>query len=183
MKGLPGKKVLVTGGSAGIGQAIAVKFAEYGSSVAVNYFNSLEEAKQTEELMNARRQGIGRIGDILVQGDISNEEDVRRIFNTIIGEWGDLDILVNNAGIQIPGESHELGIEHFDRVIATNLRGAYMCASQAIQHFLDKNKPGVVINVSSVHQIIPKPRFVGYSASKGGMQNLTRTLALARCIR
>ena len=69
-------------------------------------------------------------------------------------------------------------IDQFDRVISVNLRGAYICAREAIKQFLAANKPGVIVNISSVHQEIPKPRFIGYSVSKGGMQNLTRTLAL-----
>lgn len=180
MKGIKGKRVLVTGGSSGIGQAIAIKMAEYGADVAINYYRDREEAEKTEEALNWCRNRVQSHGvkDILVQADVSKQEDVDRMFNTIWDEWGELDFLINNAGIQIAADSNEMTIEQFDRVIATNLRGAFMCAQRAIQHFLEKDKPGVVINVSSVHQIIPKPRFLSYSVSKGGMQNLTRTLAL-----
>jgi glucose 1-dehydrogenase len=87
-------------------------------------------------------------------------------------------VLVNNAGIQISRPSEELSSADFDRVLAVNLRGSFLCARQAIRHFLDEEKGGSIINVSSVHQIIPKPNYLGYSTSKGGMQNLTRTLAL-----
>jgi glucose 1-dehydrogenase len=118
------------------------------------------------------------VRDILVQGDVSKKEDVDRMFDTVLSEWGGLDFLINNAGIQIAADSHDTSIEHFTRVINTNTIGAFMCAQRAIQHFLAEDKPGVIINVSSVHQFIPKPRFVGYSVSKGGMQNMTRTLAL-----
>jgi glucose 1-dehydrogenase len=69
-------------------------------------------------------------------------------------------------------------MQTFDKVIAVNLRGAYICAREAITHFLNEGKKGVIINISSVHQIIPKPKYLAYSVSKGGMQNLTRTLAL-----
>lgn len=180
MKGIAGKNVLVTGGSSGIGQSIAVKFAESGANVAINYYKSLQDAQETEEMLDECRRRVQQCGveDILVQADVSKEEDVVRMFRTVLDEWGDVDFLINNAGIQIAGSSHEIDVGQFDRVIATNLRGAFMCAQQAIQHFLAKEKPGVVINVSSVHEVIPKPRFVGYAASKGGMQNLTRTLAL-----
>ena len=180
MRGLKGKTTLVTGGSSGIGQAIAVKFAEYGADVAINYYRSLEEAEETETLLNICREKVQAQGvrDILVRGDVSQEAGVDRMFDTVLSDWGGLDVLINNAGIQIPGESHELEVGQFDRVLATNLRGAYLCARRAIQHFLTAGKPGVIINVSSVHQVIPKPRFVGYAASKGGMQNLTTTLAL-----
>ncbi len=93
-------------------------------------------------------------------------------------DLGGIDILINNAGIQVVGNSHEIDVDDFDRVIAVNLRGAFLCSRAAIRHFLDAGKPGVIINVSSVHQEIPKPRFLGYSASKGGIENVTRTLAL-----
>jgi glucose 1-dehydrogenase len=95
-----------------------------------------------------------------------------------IEQLGGVDILVNNAGIQISRPSHELTSAEFDKVLAVNLRGAFLCAREAIKHFLDGEKPGAIVNVSSVHQLIPKPNYLGYSVSKGGMMNLTRTLAL-----
>jgi glucose 1-dehydrogenase len=181
MEGLRDKNVLVTGGTSGIGQAIAIRFAQEGAHVAINYYKNLEEAEETERLIfeDYRSQVRSRgVRDILVQADVSKEDQVKRMFKTILDEWGTLDILINNAGILISGNSEEITVEQFDRVLATNLRGAFMCAREMIRHLLDTNRPGVVINVSSVHQVIPKPRFLGYSVSKGGMQNLTRTLAL-----
>src|SRR5204862_7651575 len=115
---------------------------------------------------------------ILVQADVSREEDVVGMYETVRKELGNLDILINNAGFQISGPSHEIPIESFDRVLATNLRGAYICAREAVKQFLGADKPGVIINISSVHELIPKPHYIGYSTSKGGMQNLTRTFAL-----
>jgi glucose 1-dehydrogenase len=175
MKGLSGKNVLVTGGSSGIGQAIAVRFGQEGSNVAINYRKGFEEAQQTETMIANAHAG-GRT--ILVQADVSEEEDLLRMVQTTIDELGSLDILINNAGFQISGSSHEITTDSFDRVLATNLRGAYLAARESIKHFLSHDKPGVIINISSVHQIIPKPQYVSYSVSKGGMQNLTRTLAL-----
>src|SRR3712207_7421667 len=95
-----------------------------------------------------------------------------------VRQLGGIDILVNNAGIQISRPSHELSAADFDRVLAVNLRGAFLCARETIRSFLTQQTPGVVINVSSVHQRIPKPNYLGYSVSKGGMANLTTTLAL-----
>jgi glucose 1-dehydrogenase len=90
-----------------------------------------------------------------------------------IGQLGTLDVLVNNAGIQISRHSDELSSDDFDKVLAVNIRGAFLCAREAIKHFLAENKRGVIVNVTSVHQLIPKPDYLGYSVSKGGMQNLT----------
>jgi glucose 1-dehydrogenase len=180
LRGLEGKNVLVTGGSSGIGQAIAVRFAEYGANVAINYLRRPEEAADTEEQVQACVAKVQREGvrDVLVGADVSNEDDVVRMVAEAVGQLGGIDVLVNNAGIQISRPSNELSSDDFDKVLAVNLRGAFMCAREAIRHWLDEDKPGSIVNVSSVHQLIPKPDYLGYSVSKGGMQNLTRTLAL-----
>src|SRR5512132_4278313 len=180
MPGVKGKNVLVTGGSSGIGQAIAVRFAEHGANVAINYLTTPDEAQDTEEQVHAcvhrvRQEGVR---DVLVQGDVSNEDDVVRMVGEAAAGLGGLDVLVNNAGIQISRPSHELSSAHFDKVLAVNLRGSFLCAREAIRRFLDAQKPGVIINMSSVHQRIPKPGYLGYSVGKGGMANLTTTLAL-----
>jgi glucose 1-dehydrogenase len=175
MRGLKDKNVLVTGASSGIGQAIAIRFAEEGANVAIHYNRGVEGAKKTEQ----RILGAGFEGKlVLVQADVAQQADVDRMFETTLSQLGGIDILINNAGYQLSGDSHNLPLEDFVNVIATNLTGAFMCAQRAIRHMLAEEKPGVVINVSSVHEIIPKPMFAGYSASKGGMRNLTRTLAL-----
>jgi glucose 1-dehydrogenase len=180
MPGLKGKNVLVTGGSSGIGQAIAVRFAEYGANVAINYLRQPEEARDTEEQVHACVNRVQQTGvrDVLVGGDVSREEDVVRMVSEAVDGLGGIDILVNNAGIQISRPTEELSSADFDRVLAVNLRGSFMCAREAIRHLLAEDKRGSIVNISSVHQIIPKPNYLGYSTSKGGMQNLTRTLAL-----
>jgi glucose 1-dehydrogenase len=177
MKGLQEKNVLVTGSSSGIGQSIAVRFAQEGANVAVNYRKSFKSAQKTEEMIAQCCQDCG-VKALLVQADIAKETDVLRMFDEVIQEFGTLDILVNNSGIVFAAASHELQTEDFDRVVNVNLRGAFLCAREAIKHFLAEDKAGVILNISSVHQIIPKPNYVAYSASKGGMQNLTSTLAL-----
>jgi glucose 1-dehydrogenase len=180
MRGLKGKNVLVTGGTSGIGQAIAVRFAEHGANVAINYLRNPDEAAETEEQVHAcvhkvRQEGVR---DVLVGADVSNEDEVVRMVAETVEELGGIDVLVNNAGIQISRPSHELSSADFDKVLAVNLRGAFLCAREAIKHFLAEDKGGSIVNVSSVHQLIPKPDYLGYSVSKGGMMNLTRTLAL-----
>ena len=162
LPGLQGKNVLVTGGSSGIGQAIAVRFAEYGANVAIIYLRRPEEARDTQDQVQACTARVRRMG----------------VRDVLVGGLGGLDILVNNAGIQISRPSHELSSADFDRVVAVNLRGAFLCAREAIRHFLGEEQGGSIVNISSVHQLIPKPGYLGYSASKGAMMNLTRTLAL-----
>ena len=180
MRGLKGKNVLVTGGTSGIGQAIAVRFAEYGANVAINYLTTPDEATETGDQVHACLQQVQQQGvrDVLVQGDVSKEDDVVRMFEDAVDQLGGIDVLINNAGIQISKPSHELSAADFDKVLGVNLRGSFLCAREAIKRFLDAGTPGSIINISSVHQLIPKPNYLGYSASKGGMQNLTRTLAL-----
>jgi glucose 1-dehydrogenase len=180
LRGLKGKNVLVTGGTSGIGQAIAVRFAEFGANVAINYLSRPEDAAETEGQVQACVAKVQRMGvrDVIVKGDVSKEEDVVAMFEDTVDKLGGLDVLINNAGIQISRPSHELSAADFDKVIGVNLRGAFLCAREAIKRFLDAGKPGVIINISSVHQVIPKPNYLGYSVSKGGMQNMTRTLAL-----
>jgi glucose 1-dehydrogenase len=180
LSGLEGKNVLITGGSSGIGQAIAVRFAEYGAHVAINYLQREEEAAETREQVHAcvhkvRRHGVRHA---LVGGDVSDEAAVVRMVEQTVEELGSIDVLVNNAGIQLSRPSETLTSADFQRVIDVNLVGAFLCAREAIRGFLERGTPGSIINVSSVHQMIPKPDYLGYSVSKGGMQNLTRTLAL-----
>jgi glucose 1-dehydrogenase len=180
MQGLKGKNVLVTGGSSGIGQAIAVRFAEYGANVAINYLTTPDEAAGTEKMVHNCLEHVRRqdVKEVLVQGDVSKEEDAVRMVQQTVDELGGIDVLVNNAGIQISRPSHELSQADFEKVLGVNLRGAFLCARESIKRFLDAGNGGVIVNVSSVHEDIPKPDYLGYSVSKGGMRNMTRTLAL-----
>jgi glucose 1-dehydrogenase len=184
MKGLEGKTAIVTGGGSGIGQAIAVRLGHEGVNVAVNYVGQPEGAEATKR---AIEDGVQRcmksVEDagaraLLVQADVSREDDVAQMFKEVREELGAADFLINNAGIQVAQDSHELDAAAFDRVLGVNLRGSFLCAQHAIRALLAADKAGAIVNVSSVHQLIPKPKFLGYSVSKGGMQNLTRTLAL-----
>ena len=183
MKGLEGKVAVVTGGSSGIGQAIAIRLGEEGVDVAINHVGRPEGAEATKEAIEhgvdicMKQMAAAGTRPILVAADVSKEDEVAAMFRRVLDEYGRVDFLINNAGIQIAEDSETLAVEDFDKVLAVNLRGAFLCAQQAIRHFLDASG-GAIVNVSSVHQVIPKPRFVGYSVSKGGMQNLTHTLAL-----
>jgi glucose 1-dehydrogenase len=186
MKGLEGKTAVVTGGSSGIGQAIAIRLGQEGVNVAVNYVGPIEGAEATKEAIDAEvRACVDEVNAnsaanraVLVEADVSDELAVEQMFKDVRNEFGSVDFLVNNAGIQIAQDSDLLEAAAFDRVLAVNLRGAFLCARQQVRQLLDDDRPGAIVNVSSVHQLIPKPKFLGYSVSKGGMQNLTRTLAL-----
>jgi glucose 1-dehydrogenase len=184
MRGLEGKTAIVTGGSSGIGQAIAIRLGQEGMNVGVNYVGRPEGAEATKEAIDGGVQRCihevhaagGRA--LLVEADVSDETEVDQMWKQVTAEFGPVDFLVNNAGIQISGASDMLDAAAFDRVLAVNLRGSFLCAQRQIRHLLEADRPGAIVNISSVHQIIPKPQFLGYSVSKGGMQNLTRTLAL-----
>lgn len=175
-----GKNVLVTGASAGIGEAIAVRFAQEGASVAINYSrNDAGAAATAAQVRSAHAEG--GYGDATVlshKADVSDESSVLGMFEAVLGEWGRLDVLINNAGIQKAAESDKSLTADFDRILGVNLRGCYMCSREAIRHFLSRPGGGVIVNNSSVHEIIPKPQYLPYSVSKGGMENLTKTLAL-----
>lgn len=181
MKGLNGKTALVTGASSGIGQAIAIRLAQEGCHVAINYRSNPEAAEETAEQAMQRaceQLQVCGVKAIPIQGDVGQEADIIRLVTATVEQLGGLDILVNNAGIQTERLSHEVSAEEFDRVIGVNLKGAFLCAREAIKYWLNHQIPGVIINVSSVHEMIPRPRYLTYSISKGGLGNLTKTLAL-----
>jgi glucose 1-dehydrogenase len=175
MRGLQGKRVLVTGAATGIGRAAAVRFAEEGSSVAINFIGDPEPAEiLLEELAVAGPEGR----HILAPADISDEDAVDSLFAGVVEALDGLDILVNNAGIKVVDEPHEAKIADFDRVMAVNLRGSFLCAQAAIQHFLDAERPGVIVTTSSIHQVVPQQEAIAYMMSKAGVGGMTKTLAL-----
>lgn len=177
MRGLSGKNVLITGASSGIGQAVAVRFAREGCNVAINYRKDQEGAAKTQAMAEEARGGAAG-KQIVIQADVAQEDQVQRMFAEVLSAFGRLDILINNAGIQKACPSEELDSGDFDRVLAVDIRGPFLCAREAIRHFLSRPGGGVVLNNSSVHEVIPKPKYLSYSISKGGMENLTKSLAL-----
>ncbi len=165
------KIALVTGSSRGIGKAIATSLAKENYSIVVNS-RTLEHAENVvKEIRSIGKKAIA------VAGDISQEEDCKNLIDAAIREFGRLDLLVNNAGIQMATSFTEMSTKEWDKVINVNLRGAFICSREAVKHMLKDGK-GCVINVSSVHQLIPKPLFANYTASKGGLAMLTKTMAL-----
>ena len=176
---LKGKNVLITGASAGIGAAIAIRFAQEGANVAINYNSGHERAEAVKTKADEASKAAGFTAkNFTVKGDVSDEQQVIKMFETVIKKFGSLDILINNSGIQKPVESHLLEMSDFDQILGVNLRGAFICSREALRHFLERGIKGVIVNNSSVHEIIPKPKYLPYSISKGGMENMTKTLGL-----
>jgi glucose 1-dehydrogenase len=179
MQRLMRKNVLVTGASSGIGEAIAIRFAQEGANLAINYHSGEDRAEAVRVKAQEAGAGVQRAGKhVTIQADVAKEDQVIRMFASVIEQLGSLDVLVNNSGVQKAVPSHELEMADFDRILGVNLRGAFLCSREAIRHFLSRGKGGVIVNNSSVHEIIPKPKYVQYSISKGGLENLTKTLAL-----
>jgi glucose 1-dehydrogenase len=177
---LANRFALVTGGSRGIGRAVAVRFAREGATVGINHLGDRDEAEATLTACRAasRRATPGERPHLVLEADVSSPAAVDAMVAEAVGRWGRLDVLVNNAGIQAPTPGDGAETEPLERILAVNLLGAAHCARAAIRHFLSRPGGGVVINTSSVHEVIPKPGFLAYAMSKGGLGNLTRTLAL-----
>ncbi len=170
---LKGKVVAITGASTGLGRAMAIRFGQEGANVVINYFEDEKEALAVKkEVDDAGGQGA------IVQGDVTKEQDVINLVQTAVQQFGQLDIMINNAGIENPVPSHEMTLENWEKVISTNLTGAFLGSREAIKYFVEHNVKGNVINMSSVHEMIPWPTFVHYAASKGGVKLMTETLAL-----
>lgn len=171
---LSNKVALVTGGLKGIGRATVMELATQGADIALNYRASEKNKVLAEELVKELKD-LGR--DVLcVEGDISHEEDVEKIFKSIKKYFGDLDILVNNAGITRDQLILRMKTEDFDAVINTNLKGTYLCMKQA-SRLMMKQKSGHIISLSSVVGVIGNAGQVNYAASKAGVIGMTMSLA------
>jgi glucose 1-dehydrogenase len=177
---LAGRFAVITGASRGIGRAVAERFALEGATVALNHRGGDGGIDAAFEAVKAasEKAGHGERPHRVVEADVSRPEAVEGMLAELTSAWGRLDILVNNAGIQTPTPGDGEDAEELERVVAVNLLGAAYCARAAIRHFLSRPGGGVILNTSSVHEVIPKPGYLAYSLSKGGLGNLTRTLAL-----
>jgi glucose 1-dehydrogenase len=169
---LEGRHAIVTGSSSGIGRACAIRFAEEGANVCVNYYSDREADAGAEVV--SQIEAAGRKG-IAVQADVGSEADVQRMVAQANETFGAVNLLVNNAGIENQVPTMEMALADWERVIRTNLTGVFLCMRECGK--LMRDSGGVVINMSSVHQFIPWPGFAHYCASKGGMKLLTETAA------
>ncbi|KAJ49293.1 3-oxoacyl-[acyl-carrier protein] reductase [Clostridium tetanomorphum] len=168
---LQGKTAVVTGGSRGIGRAIALKLAEIGANIVVNYRNSANVVEDIIKEIESR--GVKAIA---VQGDVSNFKDAEKIIKAAVEEFGSLDILVNNAGITADGLLMRMKEEDFDKVIQVNLKGAFNCIRHASSIML-KQRYGKIINISSVIGITGNAGQANYAAAKAGIIGLTKSAA------
>jgi len=167
------KTVLVTGASQGIGESIATRFASEGARVALN---GRKEDKLREVLGKMPKVAAG--DHPIAVGDMAQEADVDRVMRESIETMNGLDVLVCNAGFQISCPSEDISLKDFNAVMAVNVTGVVLCARAALKYWRENDKTGTIIVNSSVHQQIPKPHYLGYSASKGAVGNIVRTLAL-----
>jgi glucose 1-dehydrogenase len=170
------KVAIVTGSSKGIGKAIAIAFAKSKQySAVVTNSRKIEEAQQVSN-------EIKKLGcdSIAIAADISKESDCISLIEETIKDFGRIDVLVNNAGIQEDLPLTEINLEEWYKIIGVDLTGPFICSREAVKHMkMQKNpKGGCIINISSVHQTIPKPHFLPYATSKAGIEMMTKTMAL-----
>lgn len=177
---LHGMRSFITGGSRGIGRAVAERFTAEGAVIIINHFHDDDEAAHTLESLKAisTEHGFDATAHRIIAADVSDRVSIHQAIDQAVKETGRLDCLINNAGIQAetPGNGFDAGV--FEKIVAVNLMGAAYASEKAIAHFLSREGGGSIINTTSVHELIPKPTYLAYSISKGGLSNLTRTLAL-----
>jgi len=176
---LKGQIAIVTGGSSGIGQAIAIALGKAGADVVVNYRRDVEGANTSVAAIEAAGSKA-----IAFQADVSQEDQVKAMFAHTVDTWGAVDILINNAGLQVDAATHDMTLAQWQKVIDVNPTGQFLCAREAILLFRQQGfRPGVsrakgkIICISSVHERIPWAGHVNYAASKGGVMLMMQTMA------
>jgi glucose 1-dehydrogenase len=179
------KIAIITGSSEGIGKSIAVALAKSGeySGLVINS-RKIDEAQQTaNEIKNNNIISNPNLDIIAIQADISKESECIKLVEQTIEHFGRLDVLVNNAGIQKNIPIEETTLDEWYKIIAVDLTGPFVCSREAVKH-MEKQQNShpyggySIINISSVHQIIPKPHYVPYATSKAGIEMMTKTMAL-----
>lgn len=180
MKMLKGQKALVTGANSGIGKGVAMELAKAGADVFVNYRDGEQAAKELVEQIKTHCE----VNAYAYQADVSNENDVKAMFKKMIKEFGTIDILVNNAGLQKDAPFDEMTLEQWNTVINVNLTGQFLCSREAVKEFKRRGivpniscAAGKIIYISSVHEVIPWAGHVNYSASKGGVMMMMKSIA------
>jgi glucose 1-dehydrogenase len=170
---LIGRRALVTGASSGIGAGVSYELAAHGASVAVTHRPGNEA--DAAAIVDAIEGGGGRA--MAAPLDVTDEEGVREAFATARDAFGGVDLLVNNAGIESRYALVDLPLAEWREVLDVNLTGAFLCSREAARLMLAEPTRGAIVNISSVHEVIPWPRFSHYCASKGGMKLFAETIA------
>jgi glucose 1-dehydrogenase len=171
---LIGKTALVTGAESGIGQSIAVEFALNGADVIITYLN--DEAAAQSTLLKVKQ--AGRDG-IVLQADVSDEQEVDFLFATALEHFSHIDILVNSAGVRSADKYiHQLSFQEFEKTIKTNLFSTFLCCRNFVKHRLQQGGYGRIINITSIHEEIVSPGKTDYCASKSAIRGLCRSLAM-----
>jgi len=168
-----GKTALITGSGGGIGRAIALELARRGADIVVNDFNNDAGVQETCRL--ARDSGVEALG---VDASVASSADVRRMFDEASEQLGPVDILVNNAGIQVESPLLDLIEEDWDKVLAVNLKGTFLCTQEAGRRMRDHGTGGRIVNIGSGCNFVGFPNLVSYTASKGGIQTFTKVAAV-----
>ena len=169
-----GKVVWVTGSSSGIGEATIKEFASLGADVVIHYYQHKEQAKSIEKFIQSHYQ----VETLLVQGDVANEEDVKRMVEEVLNKFGQIDVLVNNAGIAIDTTFEDKTVDNFRRTLDVNLIGTFLMGKY-IGKIMFNQKTGRIINISSTNGIdTVYPESIDYDASKAGVLSLTKNLAI-----
>jgi NAD(P)-dependent dehydrogenase (short-subunit alcohol dehydrogenase family) len=169
---LSGRAAIVTGSERGIGKGIATELARQGCRIAVNYPGSADVAEETA----AEIRGLG-VDAFAVKADVGVQADVRDMVAAVVARFGRLDVLVNNAGVQTWTPFLEVTEEEWDHVIRTNLKGTFLCTQAAARHMKDHGG-GSVINIGSGSNKVPFPNLIAYTASRGGIEMLTKVSAV-----
>ena len=168
---------VITGGSRGIGRAIAISFAREGYDLAIGFAGNSAKADETRELCFGAASASGKeIRVISVQGDVSTEEGAKALVEAAMNEFGRVDILVNNAGITRDGLLMRMSTADFDDVIATNLKGAFLMTREVTRPMM-KQRYGRIINLTSIVGLHGNAGQINYSASKAGLIGLTKSTA------
>jgi glucose 1-dehydrogenase len=167
---LEGKVAIVTGGNSGIGKAVVLGLAAAGANIVIDY---VANEQATEDL---ERQVVA-LGDraIGVEADVSKVDDLQRLIDAAVEEFGRIDIMVNNAGIETRTSILDTTEEQYDKVLAINLKSAFYGTQLAAKQMIAQGDGGRIINITSVHEDWPMPGNTAYCVSKGGMRMLTRT--------
>ena len=168
---LNGKVALITGGSRGIGKAIAIKLASYKANIVINYTSNKEHALKVKEEI----ESYG-VKSIVIKCDVSKSDEVNNMIEEVVKEFGQIDILVNNAGITRDGLLMRMKEEDFDSVIDINLKGVFNCTKSATKYMM-KKRYGKIVNISSVVGLIGNAGQANYCASKAGVIGFTKSSA------